>query len=147
MIPITCTLSPSRLDTAYRFIIICLYFSFFHQNFVLTSAIDARGTDTEYGVLFSCRFQPVAFDVRFEPTTPRSSVLGPTDRNTESFISPQIMVLRTTVRSSVIWNIKSLTEITFPRAESDRLILAPSFKRSPVAPVESARSEPINTEK
>ena len=34
-------------------------------------------------------------------------------------------------------------EMTFPRADKDLLILAPSFKRSPVAPVESARSEPF----
>ena len=36
-----------------------------------------------------------------------------------------------------------LTEITFPRADRDLLILAPSFKRSPVAPVLPARSEPV----
>jgi len=33
-------------------------------------------------------------------------------------------------------------EMTFPSEESERLMLAPSFKRSPVAPVEPARSEP-----
>lgn len=33
-------------------------------------------------------------------------------------------------------------EMTFPRAESDLLIFAPSFSRSPVAPVLSARSDP-----
>ena len=35
-----------------------------------------------------------------------------------------------------------LTEMTFPRADKDLLILAPSFSRSPVAPVLSARSDP-----
>lgn len=30
--------------------------------------------------------------------------------------------------------------MTFPRVESDLLMAAPSFSRSPVAPVESARS-------
>ena len=33
-------------------------------------------------------------------------------------------------------------DITFPKAESDLLMLAPSFRRSPVAPVLSARSDP-----
>ena len=37
---------------------------------------------------------------------------------------------------------QSLTEITFPRADKDLLMLAPSFNLSPVAPVLSARSEP-----
>ena len=35
-----------------------------------------------------------------------------------------------------------LTEMTFPSADSDLLMLAPSFSLSPVAPVESARSDP-----
>lgn len=35
-----------------------------------------------------------------------------------------------------------LTEITFPSADRDRLIFAPSFNLSPVAPVESALSDP-----
>lgn len=35
-----------------------------------------------------------------------------------------------------------LTDMTLPNADNDRLIFAPSFKRSPVAPVLSARSEP-----
>lgn len=34
------------------------------------------------------------------------------------------------------------TEMTFPRADRDLLMLAPSFRRSPVAPVLSALSEP-----
>ena len=37
---------------------------------------------------------------------------------------------------------KILTEMTFPRADNDLLILAPSFNLSPVAPVLSARSDP-----
>lgn len=42
-----------------------------------------------------------------------------------------------------IWACK-LTEMTFPRADRDLLILAPSFNLSPVAPVLSARSDPGN---
>lgn len=34
------------------------------------------------------------------------------------------------------------TEMTFPRADNDLLMLAPSFNLSPVAPVLSALSEP-----
>ena len=37
-----------------------------------------------------------------------------------------------------------LTEMTFPRADRDLLIFAPSFNLSPVAPVLSALSEPKN---
>ena len=36
-----------------------------------------------------------------------------------------------------------LTDITFPRADNDLLILAPSFSLSPVAPVLSALSDPV----
>ena len=36
---------------------------------------------------------------------------------------------------------------TDPKAERDLLIAAPSFKRSPVAPVESALSEPAKSTK
>lgn len=38
-----------------------------------------------------------------------------------------------------------LTEMTFPRADRDLLILAPSFSRSPVAPVLSALSDPAKS--
>lgn len=38
-----------------------------------------------------------------------------------------------------------LTEMTFPRADRDLLMLAPSFSRSPVAPVLSALSEPAKS--
>lgn len=40
-----------------------------------------------------------------------------------------------------------LTEMTFPRADRDLLILAPSFSRSPVAPVLSALSDPAKSTK
>jgi len=36
-------------------------------------------------------------------------------------------------------------EMTLPSEESDRLMALPSFKRAPVAPVESARSEPARS--
>ena len=39
------------------------------------------------------------------------------------------------------------TEITFPKADKDLLMLAPSFNLSPVAPVESALSEPAKSTK
>lgn len=38
-----------------------------------------------------------------------------------------------------------LTEMTFPRADRDLLILAPSLSRSPVAPVLSALSDPAKS--
>ena len=43
-----------------------------------------------------------------------------------------------------IWN-ATLTEITFPKADKDLLMFAPSFKRSPVAPVLSALSDPAKS--
>ena len=39
--------------------------------------------------------------------------------------------------------VKLLTDITFPREDNDLLIFAPSFNRSPVAPVLSALSDPF----